>query len=201
MRGFWKFLAADAAWAAAIMLLVVPITILSGDDVRIVHHVRWLAHSLALAALPAGIHCARERLVAVALGALTVAVTVFVVLGFVAPGMNEFSLFDALFNPDPDWRRRNPELFLAGMTIAESVSAILFAGVGVQLGYWRMPRAVNWAVALLILMVSYAIPEIMWEQVLVRVQGPLPPLSLLQLLMPFGLFAGMTLATLASRKQ
>ena len=55
-----RFLRLHALWALAIMMLIVPISMTTVNDLTLSQHLRWLGHAIALAAFPAGLMVGAE---------------------------------------------------------------------------------------------------------------------------------------------
>ena len=218
MRFATKFVLAVLLWAGAMLVLFVPITISTADGFTSVQLLRWLAHSLSLATLPAGIMVAGEveaeprRRLPVLFGLVwIVAFVVWAILGLVTPPLSGngtpdfFRTLAAMRASTDSWEAYNHYAWLFTMTVSETVSTFLFAATGVQLGIWAprvLPagtkRLAYWVVAVGLLVVSYGLTDTLYESVVIRTNGPVEFVGLIGLLLPIGLCLGLVLPTLSA---
>lgn len=216
-----RFLIAELLWAGAIMVLIVPITLLSGqDNMQTVQIMRWLGHSFALAALPAGIAVANDvhnapgtALPPLLLVVSLMAFMVWALLGIVGPAVSPddpdfFRMLATMRASEGSWIAYNHTAWLLMMTVSETISTFLYAGIGVQLGIWAtraftpaVRRLLYWAVAVGLLISSFAVTDTLYEKVVVHTNGPVEFAGLIGMLMPLGLCFGLMLPTVGLLKQ
>jgi hypothetical protein len=217
MRVFWKFLLAEVTWTTAIFLLIVPITILSGDVNDTAIHVRWLGRAMGLAAFPAGIAVAGDIFVApfrwrpllfTLLAASLVAVSVLVIFAFVVPVLGRQATLAELMahmrNVTATWEVRNDGAWQLYSTLLTPVSTLLHAAIGVMVGVWgghAMPsafrRLLYWIVGLGLLVSGYSVFDTTYESVVLHTAAPVEFAAFYTLLVPLGICAGLGLPTLA----
>jgi hypothetical protein len=200
------------------MALVIPISILSGDQqMQTINYIRWLAHSVALATLPAGIvvgdavlESPRRSLITITIIVALSAFFVFALLGVVGPAVTPeadpdfFRLLTVLRSTGTDWLTHNHNAWIFSMTTAETISTILFAALGIQLGIWAprvlsatVRRILYWVVVLVLLFAGYVTTDTLYENVVIRTAGPVDFAGFLGLLLPAGLCFGLLLPTVA----
>ena len=217
MRVFWKFLLAEVTWTTAIFLLIVPITILSGDVNDTAIHVRWLGRAIGLAAFPAGIVVAGDIFVApfrwrpllyTLLAASLVALSVLGIFTFVVPVLGRQARLAELMlhmsDATASWELRNDAAWQWYITLLSPVFALLHAAIGVMVGVWAgyaMPaafrRLLYWIVGLGLVVSGYSVFDTTYESVVLHTAAPVEFAAFYTLLVPLGICAGLGLPTLA----
>jgi hypothetical protein len=217
MRVFWKFLRAELIWTTAIFLLIVPITILSGDAKDVAIYLRWLGRGIGLAAFPAGIAVAGDvfatpfrwrPLLFTLLGASLVAFLVLEIFAFVVPILGgQATLVDLMLgmrNATASWEVRNDAAWRFYSTLLTPVTTLLHAAIGVMVGIWAgyaLPpafrRLLYWLVGLGLLVSGYSVFDTTYESIVLHTAAPVEFAAFYTLLVPLGICAGLGLPTLA----
>jgi hypothetical protein len=215
MRTLKRFLLLHALWATGILLLIVPISLLTGGW-EYVHVVRWLAHSIALATFPAGLMVGAEvfqgrdvwrKIGALSLAEVAIMLMVGGLLGFVAPpdDLNLVELLARINETTPgSWLRWNQMAWSVYMTAAEVISVPIYAGLGMMLGAWAeqvLPatfrRILFWAMSLKMIGFTYLIAENSYEMLVIKTNGPAAFSAFFMLLIPLGMYGGLLLPSIA----
>jgi hypothetical protein len=217
MRVFWKFLLAEVTWTTAIFLLIVPITILSGDVNDMAIHLRWLGRAISLAAFPAGIAVAGDIFVTpfrwrpllfTVLAASLVALSVLGIFAFVVPALGGQATLAELMlhmrNFRASWEVRNDAAWRLYSTLLSPVFTLLYAAIGVMAGVWAgyaLPpafrRLLYWITGLGLLVSGYSVFDTTYESVVLHTAAPVEFAAFYTLLIPLGICAGLGLPTLA----
>jgi hypothetical protein len=218
MTVFWKFLKVELAWAAAIFLLILPVTILSSDPLTSAEYLGMLGRALELALYPAGISVAGDVFARphswgaplAAFGAsAVVAVLLFVLSAVVVPFLTNDSatlpqLVDDMNRAGNSWETRNAAAWSFYVTLFAPLSAVLMAAIGVQVGVWAtyalppvLRRPLYWTVALGLIVTRYAVADSTYEVVVLHTAAFVDFAAFYALLIPAGICAGLALPTLA----
>jgi hypothetical protein len=212
-----RFLLATVLWAAGIMLLIVPISLMTVDDLTYVHQLRWLAHSVAIATLPAGLTVGadvfrrgrvRDNLIVLTIAELVVMGAVLGLLIFAAK-LDDMNLI-ALLTKDSEveniggWRVWNQLVFPIYMTAAEAISVPIYSGLGIMVGAWaeqvlspRRRRLVYWGLSLTMIALTYLITDHSYEMLVIKTDGPAAFSAFFMLLVPFGMYVGLLLPSIS----
>ena len=216
-----RFLLANLLWGAAIMTLVIPISLMTTTGLRDAGILRWLGHSLALGAFPAGLGVGADAFRGRPwrnIGLLTIAelVMTIVVIGILVyaaelDDMNLFGLLAANVDaPNSGWLTWNQMAWPVFMTVAEAISVPIYAGLGMMLGAWgeqvlpiTFRRILWWAMGLKLIGFTYLIAENSYEMFVVKTNGPAAFSAFFMLLIPLGMYGGLLLPSygLAKRAQ
>ena len=214
-----KFVITHVLWTAGIMLLIVPISLTTVNGVPPQAYVRWFAHSVALATFPAGLIVGADvfrgrawrNLAWLAVVEVVLMFWVFVVLGFAAPmdDLNVIAIWQAIGGlADATWLQRNQLAWSLYMTIAESISVPIYAGLGLMLGAWAeqllpqvLRRILFWGTSLFLVAFTYLITENSYEMLVIKTNGPAAFSAFFMLLIPAGMYAGLLLPSLALAKR
>jgi hypothetical protein len=218
-----RFLIANLLWAGAIMLLVIPISLATANGLTYIHHLRWLAHSIALAALPAGLtvggavfrrgRTVRNLIVLSGAELLVMAVVLgLLVYSAGADDMNLFGLLmrDSVVEDIGGWRVWNQLVWPMYITAAEAVSVPIYAGLGIMVGAWSeqmlpqtVRRIIYWGLSMAMIAATYLITENSYEMLVLKTSGPAAFSAFFMLLIPFGMYVGLMLPSisLAQRAQ
>jgi hypothetical protein len=209
-----RFLLIHALWTAAIAALIVPLSLATVQGLAPAQYVRWFAHSVALATLPAGwivgadVFRGRVWRNLVLLSAIEVFLMffVFALLGFAAPMSGEnviFTMQRIAALADASWLQRNQLAWSVYMTVAECVSVPIYAGLGMMLGAWAeqvLPvtfrRLLFWAVSLKMVAFTYLITENSYEMLVIKTNGPAAFSAFFMLLIPLGMYGGLLLPSI-----
>jgi hypothetical protein len=213
-----RFLAAELAWTAGILALMVPMALLDNDPPNAAHFIRWVARAIGLAAFPAGISVAPavfgEKRAWRPLGsafaaASVVAVVAFALLALVVPAVAEQErtipqLLSAMSTDGESWETRNDAAWDFYTILFAPVNALLFAAIGVQVGAWSrhslrpaIRRPLYWAVGLGLLISGYAIWDTTYETIVLHTAADASFAAFYTLLLPASICAGLALPTLA----
>jgi hypothetical protein len=214
-----KFIFLHVGWTVAIMLLIVPISLTTVHGIAPAGYVRWFAHSVALATFPAGLIVGPDvfrgrvwrNLAWLTLVEVVLMVWVFAVLGFAAP-MDNINILAAWERtrdlPDATWLQRNQLAWTIYMTVAESISVPIYAGLGMMLGAWAhqvLPvtfrRLLFWAMVLKMVGFTYLITENSYEMLVIRTNGPAAFSAFFMLLIPLGMYGGLLLPSIGLAKR
>ena len=210
-----KFLLSNVLWGAAIMALIIPISMTTTTGIRDAGIVRWLAHSLALGAFPAGLGVGVEAfrgrvwrnlgLLTIAEVLMTAVVIVLLIIGAKLDDMNLFSMLVAnVDEPNSSWLTWNQTAWPFYMAVAEAISVPIYSGQGMMLGVWgeqalpvAIRRVVWWAFSLLLIASSYLIGENSYEMIVVKMNGPAAFAAFFMILIPVGMYSGLLLPSYA----
>ena len=211
-----RFLLLVLMWTAAIMLLIVPISLATVHGLTVTQHLRWLGHSLALASFPAGLMVGADvfrnadvwkKIGALTLAEILVMLIVLLLLINVAPpaGFDFGMLLNELRTvPHDDWLTWNQRAWSVYFTFAEVVSVPIYAGLGMMLGAWAeqvLPtpfrRILFWAMGLKMVGFTYLITENSYEMLVIRTDGPAAFSAFFMLLVPLGMYGGLILPSIA----
>lgn len=212
-----RFLLATALWGAGIMLLIVPISWSVASDLTYVHQLRWLAHALALATLPAGFTVGRDvfqrgrtrqNLIALTLAELAVMASVLALL-LLGVRLDEMNLFAFLIQDSQvenigGWRVWNQWAWPFYMTAAEAISVPIYSGLGIMVGAWAAQvlssvwrRIVYWGLSLTMIAATYLITDHSYEMLVIKTNGPAAFSAFFMLLIPFGMYMGLLLPSIS----
>ena len=212
-----RFLLANLLWAAAITLLVVPISLATVHGLTFVQHLRWLGHSLALAALPAGLTVGGDvfrpgrtfrNLLALS-GAEALVMAVVLALLAYATKIDDLNLIALLSRNSAaetagGWQVWNQLVWPFYITAAEAVSVPIYAGLGLMVGAWAeqlLPqtarRIIYWALSLTMIAATYLITENSYEMLVIKTNGPAAYSAFFMLLIPFGMYVGLLLPSIS----
>lgn len=217
MKVFKRFLWAELVWATAIFLLILPITILSGDPLDGASLIRWLGRALGLATFPAGITVAgqvfaapfrwRPLLEAIA-AAVLCALLVLELFAFVVPLLDQRmplnELIFAMREASGGWETRNDAAWQFYSIVFTPVTTMLHAAIGVQVGFWAthaLPspyrRLLYWLIGLGLLVTGFAVYDSTYETIVLHTEAYVDFAAFYTLLIPLGICAGLGLPTLA----
>ena len=217
MKVFWKFLAVELAWTAAIFALIVPVMILSSEPLSPAEYLSLLGSALELALFPAGISVAGTvfarprtwRPVLAAIGATAlVAALLFELHAVVIPHLSEAMTLPRLFatmNAETsEWESRNHAAWAFYRALFAPVSAFLLAAIGIQIGAWTphalppaLRRLLYWVVGLGLILSRYTVTDSTYEVVVLHTAAFVDFAAFYGLLVPAGICAGLALPTLA----
>jgi hypothetical protein len=217
MKILKKFIVAHVLWSSAIMVLLVPISIITADAIAPAGYLRWLGHSVALATFPAGLMVGGDafrgrvwhNIALLSLVELVLMVFVLAMLGFVAP-MDKGNIIAELQHTRVirDWLTWNQHAWSVYMTAAEVLSVPIYAGLGLMLGAWgeqvlppAFRRILFWAVSLLMVGLTYLITENSYEMLVIKTNGPAAFSAFFMLLIPAGMYLGLVLPSVGLAKR
>jgi hypothetical protein len=204
MKVFWRFLIVELAWTAAIVALIVPVTILSSEPLTAAEYLGLLGSALELALLPAGISVAGPvfappRTWRPLLGALYA-----VVIPQLNDSMTLPRLAATMSAETSDWESRNHAAWVLYRALFAPVYAFLLAAIGVQVGAWTphalppaLRRLLYWVVALGLIVSRYIVTDSTYEVVVLHTAALVDFAAFYGLLVPAGICAGLALPTLA----
>ena len=217
MKVFWKFLLAELVWATAIFLLIMPITILSGDPLDGASLLRWLGRAFGLATFPAGIAVAGDvfaapfrwrSLIGTIVAATLVAIVVLELFAFVVPLLDGRmplpQLIQLMAEEGQSWETRNDAAWQFYSILFTPVTTLLHAAIGVQVGVWAthslsraFRRLLYWLIGLGLMVSGYSVYDSTYETIVLHTAAYVEFAAFYTLLIPLGICAGLGLPTLA----
>jgi hypothetical protein len=217
MRVFWRFLLVELTWAAAILVLIVPVTVLSAEPLTPAEVLGLLARALELALFPAGIAVARavfsrpfswRAVFAVGAGIAVVSVLLLELWAIAIPhlegGMSLRRLAAEMNSATSSWEARNDAAWSFYGALLSPVYGALLAAIGSQVGVWAchalppiLRRLLYWTVGLGLIVTGYALTDSTYEVVVLHTAALVDFAAFYRLLVPAGICAGLALPTLA----
>lgn len=216
-----RFLVVTLAWTVVIFLPMVVLELLS-DPIALAQYSRWLGRALSLAAFPAGIAASRSvvppgrpwRVVLeTAAAALVVALAVFVLMAWLPAILGDESrslsrLALTMRTSGGSWEALNDASWRYYEALLSPLQALLYAGIGFQLGIWgpaavtpALSRLLYWGVGLGLVIVSFGVADTTYETIILRTPADVRFAAMYSFLLPAGIAAGLALPTLAELRR
>ena len=213
-----RFLVAELVWGTGIFILMLAIAVLNGEPLSILPVLRWLARALGLAAFPAGLAIASaisgeprpwHQLLRALAAAGALSAIIFVLIALLPPLVDGQTpalsrLYAEMRLEEASWEQRNNAAWAFYTAFFSPLNALLFAGIGVQVGIWSphslpvsLHRAVYWAVGIGLLISGYAIWDTTYETVVLHTAADASFAAFYTVLLPASVCAGLFLPTLA----